>query len=316
MEEQEYHNIIKNLKKSQELQRKIVEALPQKTTVHNVHFLIDTYGLYEGSRKFWGRFSSRKTHQAIQFIATRALEMLRTGYELYSPLSYPNFIREYQVGKICYDLGNDTNKIKEQLDKYEGILKCRFSYKYAAAPDNGEKEKFILKKITENELDDVYSNSLFSSLKHYPDFINYIKNSRFTKGNIQRGRLQVLIKDRKIKLNEKEVDAILIIEAMDILHSGEVQEIVLVSNDSDFNPLGNRFWGTETKFSQVDLGNIIKGDRIGKIEYMADQEILDSIKLNIILEELIYESELHESKIELKHEEIHKIKDFLNGRNS
>jgi hypothetical protein len=186
--------------------------------------------------------------------------MLRTGYEVYSPLSYSNLIREYQVGKICLDLGNDLERIQQELKKYDGILRCKFSYFYAAAPDDsGAAEKRVLTKISDGELEDREGKFFIDSLKHYPNFINHLKSGLFTKGGIQKGHLQVLFDDHKIKPSEKEVDTLLTIEAMDLLHGEEFQEVVLVSNDSDFNPLGNRFWGTETKFSQVDLGNIIQG---------------------------------------------------------
>ncbi len=308
MSDAELKEILVKFKESRKLQKSIVDALSAKTKIHNVKFLVDTYGIYLGAKKFWSEFSDRREHGAIQFIATRALEMLRTGYEMYSPLWYNKLIREYEVGKVCFDLNNDLDDISKELDKYDGVLKCKFSYTYAAAPDdNGKVEKRVVARSLEGELDGWYEKSLVQSLRHYPEFVSYLKNSYFTKGNLQKGYLQVIFEQRKVDLSEKEVDAILIIEAMDLLHCGEVQEVVLVSNDSDFNPLGNRFWGTDTKFSQVSLGNIISGGGISRLSYPPDPEIFEHVKRDKILVDLI-----RENTLSLNQDEIEKIQDFLN----
>ena len=316
MYDKELNNFIEKFRDSKKLQEKIVDALSEKTKIHNVTFLIDTYGIYLGAKKFWSEFSSRRTHWAINFIATRALEMLRTGYEVYSVLHYKNLIREHQLGAMCLDLENDLVRVQQELGKYDGILKCRFSNFYAAAPDDNNKiENLIIAKFSDREL----AESKIQDLRRYPDFINYLRSSQFTKGKIQKGYLQLSAENGKAKLNEKEVDAILIIEAMDILYGGEMQEVVLVSNDSDFNALGTRFWGTETKFSQVSLGNIISGGGFSRLKYKPDQEILDFVNRKKILTDLINESEvyrytssIHSERSQLINKgEIGKINDFL-----
>lgn len=323
-EKKELKNFFEKFRESKKLQDKIVDALSEKTKIHNVRFLIDTYGIYLGAKKFWSEFSNRKTHWAINFIASRALEMLRTGYEVYSPLSYSNLIREHEVGKMCFDLGNNLEITQQELAKYDGILKCRFSYFYAAAPDDNNKiEDRIIAKVSEGELEEYFSQLTIQDLRHYPDFIDFLRGSQFTKGSFQKGYLQFSPKNRKIELNEKEVDAILIIEAMDLLYGGEIQEVVLVSNDSDFNPLGIRFWGTETKFSQVSLGNIISNQGFSRLKYKPKQEILDYVNRKKILTNLIneievygYPSSVHSERLQhiLTKDEIGKIQSFINGQ--
>lgn len=320
-EKKELKNFFEKFRESKKLQDKIVDALSEKTKIHNVRFLIDTYGIYLGAKKFWSDFSNRKTHWAINFIASRALEMLRTGYEVYSPLSYSNLIREHEVGKMCFDLGNNIEIIQQELAKYDGILKCRFSNFYAAAPDDNNKiEDRIIAKVSEGELEECFSQLRIQDLRHYPDFIDFLRGSQFNKGSLHKGYLQFSTENRKIELNEKEVDAILIIEAMDLLYGGEIQEVVLVSNDSDFNPLGIRFWGTETKFSQVSLGNIISNQGFSRLKYKPKQEILDYVNRKKILINLIdeievygYPSSVHSERQQhiLTKDEIGKIKSFL-----
>ena len=165
MSNSEFEEFIFKLKKSQELQKMIIDSAHQKIIKRNIYFLIDTYGLFKGAKDFWSEFSKRKVDWAINFIAVRALEMIRTGYELYASLHHENLIREYQIGKICHDLNNDIDAIKKELDGYDGILCCKFISTYAAAPDaNGRIKKKIEQNIFEGLIESAHGKSFITSM--------------------------------------------------------------------------------------------------------------------------------------------------------
>jgi isopentenyl phosphate kinase len=53
VDDKELDNFIAKFKESRILQDTIVDALSEKTKIHNVKFLIDTYGVYIGAKRFW-----------------------------------------------------------------------------------------------------------------------------------------------------------------------------------------------------------------------------------------------------------------------
>lgn len=307
----EMNEIIQKFRKSQELQKILVDSYGSKITTRNIHFLVDTYGLFKGAKDFWSTFSKRRVDWAINFIAIRSLEMIRSGYEIYSSLHYDNLVREYQIGKICMDNNNDINAIKRELAKYNGILRCNFSTTYAAAPDADSKgKKKIERNIFEGLIEDGYGKAQIRSFEQYDDFILHLRRSQFNKGTLLKGYLQLIVENKKIKLSEKEVDSLLIIEAMDILHGGDVQEVVMISKDSDFNPLGHRFWGSGTLYSQVRLGGILSGENKSRIRYEAENEILDQVSKTRIMRDLMNECHFSGGH-SLNDDELTRIEDYI-----
>ena len=309
---------------------RILRETEHKTKTRHIKLLVDGYGLFKGAKEFWKAKVGTDNSEAILRIGAGALSGILNFFREQERLSQPDTIFANDIFYLCYILDNEPQKIQERLARYKALSKLEYSSTYFYAPVSEEQEGAIIKSLKRAVADIGLSREKRRlegwriSTAQYKEFLTKLPTRQFLEGARSEGKPQVHYHPNDIfkTIKEKQVDSKLIIEAMDAFHENTCDDLVVISNDTDFLPLEERFFSSHVQYHQFPLGHFLEGKRPSKAikinknfdrdKYLSDKELFaqllhDQLKSVIDAQneihidfDPVYQSEEYETEL-LKH---------------
>lgn len=254
------------LRERLDLGDKIINELKSERFIYKIQILIDAYGLYLGARKFWKTRSGREDPEAILKIVQLSLHEIKTHFEHLMPTLYPNYIYQYLIFGECFE-NHDEDKVRQNLKKYEKMSCIEFDFQWFFAQDSNKKFQNRLLRYSDtindyNQNDEKnFIERKIKELREYPEFVKKMNRNRYFSGSLKEGYLQTNLTNKgKVSMSEKETDINIAVEAMDSFYKKEVHKLIIISSDTDFNPLIQKFKDSSIKMLQIPLGKLIAGE--------------------------------------------------------
>lgn len=281
---------IKSIEMAQELSEELLQDFKSRTTTRRIKFLVDGYGLFKGSKEFWKAKVETDNPEAMLRISYGALLGVRDFFCDQQRCFRKDTLWAGELLILCYILDNEPQKIKERLGQYKAISELEFSFTYFYAPVSERQKSAItdsLRKLAEiNSLPSKmeYLTGWRESTLQYEKFQKELPTSQFLKGDRSEGVGRIRSDNGIFRtISEKEVDAKIVIAAMDALHEQTCDDLVIVSNDTDFLALEKRFFSSDVKYHQFPLGHFLQGqnpswdikvnENFEKAKYLSDKNL-------------------------------------------